>query len=186
MGTTWQDYFRPGETLLWEGAPKPGLHGLGKIIGLALFGLPFLVIGAGVCIAGLVMLFGAQSWQDAGLGLFLTAFGVPFAGVGMFLVFGQFYAARFAHQKVRYALSTRAAYIAKSWWARSIEVYPILRSTPTGLEKGRTADTVWFHVHSEKDSDGDRTLTRVGFYNIVDGDAVFRLIREIQTGLHPQ
>lgn len=182
MEDGWAPYFQPGETLLWEGAPKPGVHGLGKFIGLAIFGLPFLVIGIGVCVTGLTMLFGGKSWNDAGLGLFFAVFGIPFAGVGTVLVFGQFYAARQAHRKIRYALSTRCAYIAKSYWTRSIGCYPILRSTPTGLDKGRTADTVWFHVHSEKDSDGDHTTTRVSFDNIADGEAVFRLIRSIQTG----
>jgi hypothetical protein len=182
MNSSWRDYFQPGETLVWQGAPKPGSHGLAKIVALALFGLPFLVLGIGICITGLGMLYGVQGWQDAGLGLFFTTFGVPFAGVGAVLVFGQAYAAHQAHRKIRYALSARAAYVAKSWWTRSIEAYPILRSTPTGLEKGRWANTVWFHVRSEKDQDGDRSTTRVAFDNIVDGESVFRLICAIQTG----
>ena len=41
----WQDYFQPGEQLLWDGAPKPGIHGKPRIIFLTIFGLPFLVIG---------------------------------------------------------------------------------------------------------------------------------------------
>ena len=178
----WDGYFQPGETLLWEGAPMPGVHGWPKIIGLALFGLPFLVIGTGFCIAGLTMLAGFKSWADAGLGLFMTAFSLPFVGIGAVMVFGQWFAAREAHRKIRYALSTRAAYIAKSFWTRSIEAYPILKSTPSGLDKGRSADTVWFHVHAERDSDGDRTTTRIGFDNIAEGERVFRLIRSIQTG----
>ncbi len=182
MAEGWQDYFQPGETLLWEGAPKPGVHGKVKIIGLALFGLPFLIAGIGVGVAGVGQVFAARGWGDIGVGLFLATFSLPFTGVGAVMVVGQWYAAAQAHAKVRYALSTRAAYVAKSLWTRSIETYPILRSTPTGLEKGRTADTVWFHVRSEKGSDGDRTTTRVGFDNIAGGEAVFRLIRSVQTG----
>jgi hypothetical protein len=107
---------------------------------------------------------------------------VPFTGIGALMVFGQWISAAEAHRKIRYALSTRAAYIAKSYRTRSIESYPILRSSASGLDKGRTADTVWFHVQSEKDSDGDRTTTRIGFDNIADGEMVFRLIRSLQTG----
>lgn len=182
MADTWEDYFQPGEALLWEGTPKPGVHGKAKIIGMALFGLPFLVIGGGTCVGGLTMLVGWQVWQDIGLGLFMVAFSVPFAGLGAFLVFGQWIAATQAHRRTRYALSSRCAYIAKSWWNHSIESYPILKGTPVGLEKGRSADTVWFHVRSEKDSDGDRSTTRIGFDNIADGDSVYRLLRSIQMG----
>lgn len=182
MAETWESYFQPGEALLWEGALKQGVHGIAKIIGLALIGLPFLIIGVGVCVTSIWMVLSGKSWADSGLGLFFFAFSIPFTGVGAALVFGQLYAAREAHRQTRYALSSHAAYIARSCRTRSIAVYPILKSTPSGLEKGRTADTVWFHVHSERTSDGDRTTTRVGFDNIADGEAVFRMIRSIQTG----
>ncbi|WP_309667155.1 hypothetical protein [Tabrizicola sp.] len=182
MAGRWQDYFQPGETLLWEGAPKPGVHGKVKIIALALFGLPFLIIGLGVFATGVGMAFGGKTWGDIGLGLFFAAFAVPFAGVGALMVVGQWWAAARAHAKIRYALSSRAAYIAKTYWTHSIESYPILKSTATGLEKGRSADTVWFHVRSERGADGDRSTTRIGFDNIADGDSVYRLIRSIQTG----
>jgi hypothetical protein len=182
MADAWEDYFQPGETLLWQGAPLPGIHGVGKLIGMALFGLPFLVIGGGICITGLTMLFAGDGWQLGGIGLFMTVFSIPFAGVGLFLVIGQWIVAAQAHRRIRYALSTRAAYIATSWWTPKLDCYPILRSTPTGLEKGRNADTVWFHVRAEKDSDGERSTTRIGFDNIADGEGVFHLIRSIQMG----
>jgi hypothetical protein len=68
--STWQDYFQPGERLLWEGAPKPGVHGKAKIIALALFGMPFLIIGIATGITGLQQIFTAQGWNDVGFGLF--------------------------------------------------------------------------------------------------------------------
>lgn len=182
MAETWQDYFQTGESLLWEGTPLPGVHGKGKIIGLAIFGLPFLVIGIGICVVGLKMLFGGPSWNDVGLGLFMTAFSLPFAGVGILLVFGQWVAAAQAHRRIRYALSTRCAYIAKSYWTHSLESYPILPSSALGLEKGPRADTVWFHVYTERDSDGDRSTTRISFDSIADGESVYRLLRSIQMG----
>lgn len=182
MDETWEDYFQPGEVLLWAGTPMPGVHGVPKILFLAVFGLPFLVMGAGAFCVGLWQMFTAGSVSDAGLGLFFTAFSLPFVGIGALLVVGQWYAAATAHRYIRYALSSRAAYVAKSYWRRSIESYPILPSSATGLDKGRKADTVWFHVRSEKDSDGDRTTTRISFDNIADGDSVYRMIRSIQMG----
>jgi hypothetical protein len=182
MADAWVDFFQPGETLIWEGAPLPGVHGWGKIIGMALFGLPFLVIGTATCVTGLTMLFGGDGWQLNGLGLFLALFSLPFVGVGIFLVVGQWFAAAQAHKRIRYALSNRCAYIGTSWLKPSLEIYPILKSTSVGLEKGRRADTVWFHVRNEKDSDGDLSTTRIAFDNITDGDKVLSLIRSIQTG----
>jgi hypothetical protein len=183
MAETWEQYFQPGETLLWEGAPKPGVHGYAKIISMALFGLPFLVMGGGLCIFGLYMFLGDDAWEGMGLGLFMTLFSLPFVGVGAFLVFGQWIAAKEAHRRVRYAVSSRCAYVAQSWRKHTLDSYPILPGTSITLEKGRNADTVWFHAHVEKDSDGDRTTTRIGFENIADGDRVYHLLRSIQTGI---
>lgn len=182
MAEGWEHYFQPGETLLWEGTPKPGVHGWPKIIGLALFGLPFLIVGIGVFVAGIRQMIVGEGWGDVGLGLFFTAFSIPFGGVGALMVFGQWWAAAEAHKRLRYAVSTRCAYIAKSYRTRSIESYPILKGTALGLEKDRGADTVWFHVFSERDSDGDRTTTRISFDNIADGDQVYALLRSLQTG----
>lgn len=150
---------------------------------MALFGLPFLVIGGGLCLFGLVMLFGDDAWEGMGLGLFITLFSLPFVGVGVFLVFGQWIAAHQAHRRVRYAVSSKCAYVAQSWWKNTLDSYPILPGTSITLEKGRHADTVWFHAHVEKDSDGDRSTTRIGFENIADGDRAYRLLRSIQMGI---
>lgn len=180
MESSWDSYLQPGERLLWQGAPLPGVHGKARLIGLSLFGLPFLVVGGATCIAGLMMVIGAQGWADVGLSLFIAAFSLPFAGIGLALVFWQWVEAAQAHRKVRYALSNRAAYIARNGRTRSLESYPILRDTAVSLDKARGADTVWFHARIEKDSDGDRTTSRIGFENIADGDGVFRLIRSLQ------
>jgi hypothetical protein len=182
MAETWQSWLQPGETLLWQGAPLPGVHGWGKIIGMALFGLPFQIAGVTFLLVGLWQMADATKLGDIGLGLFFTVFSLPFAAVGVFLVFGQAYAAKTAHRATCYALSNRAAYIAKSGRTHSLESYPILRETALGLEKHRHADTVWFHVRTEKDSDGDRSTTRISFDNIAEGDEVYRLLRSIQIG----
>lgn len=182
MANSWDAYFQPGEALVWEGAPKPGVHGWPKIIGLALFGLPFLIVGVVFFFVGLNQAATGGTLADVGLGLFFAVFALPFAGAGAAMVFGQWWAAKEAHRCIRYAISTRCAYIAKSYWSRSIESYPILKSSALGLEKGRSADTVWFHVQTEKDSDGDRTTTRISFDNIAEGDKVYTILRSIQTG----
>ena len=158
MTDGWQTYFQPDESLLWEGAPLPGIHRWGKVLGLALVGMPFLAVGVGTGAAALHMLADGLSWGNVLFGLFGTMLALPLAGFGLILIF------------------------ATTWRQRKISAYPILKSTPTGLETGRRADTVWFHVTEDRGTDDERTFTRIGFDNIAGGDHMFRLIRSIQTG----
>jgi hypothetical protein len=172
----WEDFLDPGEKLLWQGAPAPGLRITLPMVGLSLFGLPFLAAGLGTFGFGLVQLLGGRSLAEGGTGLFLIAFSAPFAGVGGLMVFGTWYKA--AHRRVRYALSTRRAYVATSWWKRRLESYPISPDTPLELERGPT-DSIWFRTETRPNSD---TTTRVGFENITEGERVYALLRRIQRG----
>lgn len=171
---------RPGETLLWEGTPAPGFHQRGKRLFLMVFGLPFLLIGIAVFFLGLHRLTEAASPSDAGLAVFFAAFGLPFLGLGGFLVFGPFVEARTASRYIRYALSTRAAYVLRTGPFPSLKVYPILPATALELEPGRLAGTVWLHARLERDSDGDIGTTKSGFENIAEAEKVFLMIRDIQ------
>lgn len=171
---------RPGETLLWEGSPVPGLHQRGKAIFLMAFGLPFLMIGVSLFFHGLWQLPRAGTFADAGLALFVAAFGMPFGGIGAFLVFGPLIEARTASRDVRYVLTTRAAYVIRQGRFPSLKVYPILPSSALELEPGKGASTVWVHSRLERDSDGDLGTTKAGFENIAEAEKVFLMIRELQ------
>jgi hypothetical protein len=171
---------RPGETVLWEGSPVPGLHQRGKAIVLMIVGLPFLIIGVALVFYGAAHLPTAPTLTDAGLSLFTAAFGLPFGGIGSFLVFGPLIEARTAHRDIRYALTTRAAYVQRTGRFPSLRVYPILPSTALELEPGARASTVWVHARLERDSDGDLGTTKAGFENIAEADKVFALIRDLQ------
>ncbi len=182
---SWQQYFRPDERLLWEGAPVPGFHQRGKALFLMVFGLPFLVIGVAVLIFAAHSLSVAETTSAAGLAVFMMAFGLPFGGIGGFLVFGPWIEARTAARHVRYALSTRAAYVARSALGRKLSVYTILPDTALELEKGRRADSLWFHARLERDSDGDLGTVRAGFENIADAENVYHLICALQDKSRP-
>ena len=171
---------RPGETVLWEGTPVPGLHQRGKAIFLMIFGLPFLIVGVSLFFHGLWQMTRAPTFADAGLALFIAAFGLPFAGIGAFLVFGPLVEARTAHRDVRYTLTNRAAYVQRTGRFPSLKVYPITAFTHLELELGARAGTVWLHARLERDSDGDLGTTRAGFENIAEAEAVFALIRDLQ------
>lgn len=179
MADAWEDYFDPGETLIWEGTPVGRSRPTVAMIGAAIFGLPFLMAGLGISIGGLLFGFGASfGWAGAAGSLFMFLFGLPFIGVGAGLVFGPYYAQSQAHRNVRYALTDRRAYIASQWWNRNLEVLTIAPDAPVSIENGRT---VYFHTIVGTDSEGDRTTERKGFENIPDAMEVYRLIRSIQS-----
>jgi hypothetical protein len=181
MTAAWTDYFQPGEHLLWEGRPERGIPNWPAYTFFSLFGSPFLLAGLTATGVGIGALTGHVT-EGEGPSIMMIPLGLVFVVVGGGLVFGPWYAGATAHRKIRYAVSDRCAYVARTYWRRTLEVYPILASTPVVLEKGRAGDTVYVHVRKERDSDGEST-TRVGFENIADGETVYRLIRRIQDGM---
>ena len=181
MTDSWAAYLQPNETLLWEGAPLPGIRNWPRLVFLSLFGVPFLMFGLGGTGVALRHIF----WLgEVGIGFLTLALGLAFLGVGYALVLGQWVEAATAHRRIRYALSTRFAYIARKARNRLLETYPILPQTVLEIEHGKGYDSIWFHVRSEKDSDspGGLATSRIGFEGIADGAKVYQLMRGIQTG----
>lgn len=145
-----------------------------------IFGLPFLIIGVALYFCGLLQLHKAATGSDAGLALFTAAFALTFGSFGAFLAFGPLIAARTAARDVRYALTSRAAYVVRQGRFPSLKVYPILPSTALELETGTRAATVWLHSRLARDSEGDLGTTKAGFENIAEGEKVFLMIRDLQ------
>jgi hypothetical protein len=168
----WEAYFMPGETLLWEGAPVRGAGFSPLSIFISAFGVPFLGSGGFVAITGA----GIALEGKLALGLFMIAFCVPFVTVGAGLVFGPWIYLTQAHARVRYALSSRRAYIATRWWTRKMASYEIAPGADVTLSQGRRADTVRFRTTTR----GANSSHYAGFDNIADGRQVFALIRQIQ------
>ena len=175
----WDAYLQPGERILWEGAPLPGIRNRLRLVFLSLFGVPFLIFGLGGTGVGLRHLL----WiGDIWIGLTTLALGLIFLLVGYTLVAHQWVDAARAHRTTRYALSTRCAFVSRTAAKRSLECYPILPKTALELDHCDGYDNVWFHARSETDSDGGIATSRIGFEGIRDGAEVFRLLRGIQTG----
>lgn len=149
------------------------------MVGLSLFGVPFLLVGLGTMLAGIAGLFASGKMIDLGGGLFMILFSLPFVAVGVGLTIGTWVLSYLNPYFVRYALSNKRAYIATSWWYHKMESYPIDAHNYTALEHGKE-DTVYFIKLSGRDKDGDRKTTRVGFEHIADGAAVYALLRDIQ------
>lgn len=175
----WDDYFDPGETLLWQGAPEPGPRSYLLTIFLSIFGVPFLLAGLGSAGTGLASLIGMEGIADLGFGVFLLAFSVPFIAAGGGLAIGTWYFAFNEHKFTRYALTNKRAYIAKSFFKHAITSYKLQADDVITLEQGRF-DSVKFKTVHGYDSDGDKTANTIGFDWIKDGRDVYAMIRQIQ------
>jgi hypothetical protein len=179
MADPWAAYLQPGERILWQGAPLPGIRNRARLVFLSLFGVPFLLAGLGGTAVALRQVF----WLgDVGIGLFTLALGLIFSVFGFALVFSQWTEAARAHRTTRYALSNRAAYITRQSRKRSLECYPILPKTALELHHSDGYDDLWFHARTEDDTEGTLSTTRIGFEGIRDGTEVYQLMRGIQTG----
>ncbi len=178
MADRWEDYFAPGERLIWEGQPLPGRFATPMTVGLAIFGVPFFLAGLAMSGGALLSLMGFDlNIVKAAEAVYIFFFGLPFLGMGGGLIFGPWYALRNAHRKIRYALSDQRAYIATSWWSQKIEAFPIARGSGLSLVDGKD---VYFHTRIYRDSDSDRVTEEKGFENIADAAHVYQLMRDLQ------
>lgn len=189
MGDRWEDWFEPGETLLWEGAPAKGLHHPVRNSLLTLLGFPFAVGGIMAADSGLALVFGAGNVFAALMGLVVMAFSVPFLLLGAGLGLASWIHDLFKHDRVRFALSDRAGYIATRWWNRDMTTIPIHPGTRIEYDEKRNGiGAVWFHFEQVTDSDGDTSTKRQGFEGLANPQEVFALVRQVagETGGRPE
>ena len=178
----WEDWFDDSEKLLWQGAPESGVVHWIRNIFLSAFGLPFLFAGL-TCAAMGISYIVELGFGNILLGVFLAAFSVPFVGIGGGMVFGPWVADYVVPKRTRYALTTKAGYAATQYWGRNMDVFPIRPEIRIELAQHRNGlSTIHFHFEESLDSDGDLKITKKGFTDIADGEAVYRLIRDVQSG----
>lgn len=185
MTDRWEDLLDPGETLLWTGAPANGLRFTPRslLISLgSLFLLGFAVLWT--ALAGVGVWSGDWREESGFLRVFAIAFplfGLPFIAAGLYGVIGHYITDAHNRARTRYALTDRRALIAVNGRQRMLRSWPILRDTVVDFHPGPEA-SIRFATEVHVDSEGDKTHTRIGFDRIPDGEAVMRLIRQIQTG----
>lgn len=173
----------PGERIRWQGTPVAGLHRPFRIAGMAVFGIPFLAGGLGAAGFAIWTLTRATEWQMIAIAVFFLIFSLPFIGIGLLLVFGVSLDQLFgAPRRLRYVLTDSRALIISDFPTRKVESYPILKSSPLVHERSKRAGSVYFHVHSMRDSDDHLAIKREGFENIANSSDVFQMMRQMQLG----
>lgn len=166
----WDGLLDPGEVILWQGAPDPGLRiGFGQIASAA-FGLLF----AGFALFWMI----GASRADGGF----WAFGLIHFSVGVGIILGGLFWPTIRRRRTFYSLTNKRAFIATQlpFPSRSLKSYPITQNTVLDLIDGRFT-SVHFATEFRRSKNGHREVP-VGFEDLPDGRNIYNLLRQVQRG----
>ena len=165
-GNGWDNILVPGERILWQGRPNPGIQiGLGQVLSAA-FGALF----AGF--AAFWMLMASRA------GGYFWTFGLIHFSVGVGLVIGSFTFAPWRRRHTWYTLTDRRAFIATDMPLRGRTLKSWTIDGDSVIEIGMD-DSVNFARDFHQTKNGTR-IAHVGFERIAEPDHVFRLMQQIR------
>jgi len=167
----WEGILDPDERILWQGRPGQGFHidpGQGA---MALFGMAF---------AGFALFWMAMASMAGG---FFWMFGLIHFSVGLGIVGSGIFGETLRRRATWYTLSDRRAFIATDlpWKGREINSYPIRPDTRLDYRSGTPA-TIYFAREQRRSQKGRTYQVDVGFERIAEGDKVYRMLRDVQSG----
>ncbi len=102
-----QNYFLPGEKLLWSGRPKQGLMLYKKDLLL----VPFSLMWGGFAIFWEIM-----AVRQINAPFFFRLWGVPFILIGLYLIVGRFAVDAIVRAGTQYAVSNQRIMVLRSGW----------------------------------------------------------------------
>lgn len=139
----WDGILQPGEQILWQGRPVPGINWQALDYGRIVFGLVFGGFAAFWILAA--ALTGAGTLP----GIIFPWFGLPFLAVGLKMVGEQLWLNQRRLRGTHYTLTTQAAFIATDIRGRrNLQRYPLKAGLPVSLEDGDTGN-LWFDERRE-------------------------------------
>jgi hypothetical protein len=163
----------PGETILWEGAPKPGIiNWTGFAVGTA-FGAVSTFMGFLGVYQGLQEIFVRSAH---GIVLRNTAVAFLFLVGGPAILVESWWVGFRKLRTARYAVSSRCAYIYDGRPTPTLKMYPIHKDLELKLDTRKGYSNVWFQFVDN----GDGGIIRSGFEAIVDGATPYNLIKDIR------
>lgn len=169
-GSGWEGILDPGEQVLWQGRPVPGLNLTRDSIRQAAFGLPVVFFGilwTSVTIAA----------QDGSLiARLFPLMGVAVLFLGLWRVCGQALWDAWVRARTVYTLTDRRVFIATDTGKRRLRSWPIDGMTLIDYD-GATPGTIWFAESFNTTRPGRR---RIGFERIAEARHVHDLLRRIR------
>lgn len=190
--TGWEGLLQDGETILWQGQPDPAIDWRGVLSPLSLFGIFFALFALGWMAFTGALLGGTDTPV---LGLLFALFGLPFLGVGLYLMAGRLWVEAKRRRKTWYTLTTHQAFIAEDLLGRrGLKTYRIAEMPPIELVDGRPGDVIFGSVthtmqprqagpHKSRHRLAGSTTERVGFLRIHDARKVWGLLRDRRAAL---
>jgi hypothetical protein len=169
MSDGWEGILDPGEEVLWQGRPEPGVRfdwsKPTKPIFFAIFTL-------------IAIFMTVQIMREGGFEWLLT---LPFVAIGLYqLVFVHYWDA-YMRQNTRYTITTRRALIAtERFGTRKLDSYPLdnERIRLSLQERDGLTDIYFLYGFGEERPSGSRR--RIGLLRLADGRHVYELMRRVQ------
>ena len=115
----------PGERLLWSGQPKQGL----ALRSTDWFMVPFSLLWGGFAIFWELEALDPFVTSPNPVNLVMALFGIPFVLVGLYMMFGRFFADSRARAKTYYGVTDQRAIIVSGLFSRQVTSLPY-RSMP--------------------------------------------------------
>lgn len=164
----WENIFEPGEQILWQGRPKPGILLKPSSAFTTLFGLAF---------SGFALFWMIMASQAGG---YFWTFGLIHFTAGLGVMLGPIFWPAYMRKRTWYTLTNRKAYVADITLLgqKRLRSYPITKDTPIERISG-TYPTLYF-AHEKKRGKNGTYEVPIGFERLTEADTVHGLIRTMQ------
>jgi hypothetical protein len=180
----WAEVLEPGERLLWQGRPDPGLR-------LRWRHLPLALVGA--MIVGLAGLLAEQALTgltagDEGAGA-LLALAAGLGGFGLWCLLAPAIGDMLRRRGTAYALTERRALVETDFLGRGLAAWPITAESPIWLQPGRPGSAC-FGIHRPRAGIADRLLRggpalkerAVCFECVAEAERLVALLEDVREG----
>jgi len=164
-----------GEELLWSGQPRPGL----VFRSTDIFMIPFSLLWGGFAIFWVVIVTAGSGW----FGLL----GIPFAAIGLFMIFGRFIWDAAMRSRTFYGVTDRRLITIRTRWRRAVSTIPIGQLGAIEMREHRSGRATiifgpiamsWLGVQPGLNFSSRPQAQRSNFDHIEDGRRVYELIRD--------
>ena len=122
-----QKHLDPNEKILWTGQPKQGV----MLRGYDVFIIPFSLLWGGFIV------FWEYTVITQGAPAFFSIFGLPFVALGLYFVFGRFYAEAKQREKTYYAVTSERVLIISGLFKQSIKSLALRSLSDVSLTEAR-------------------------------------------------